>query len=185
MINLLPDSTKREIRAARTNVVLRRYVTVLAAAMIFLATVGYGVYVVLMDTQTSAENTLKDNQAKASSYLTSKNQVASFQASLATAKATLDKEVRYSKVITGIAALMPTGAVLDSLNLSTTSFGTPTTLTVYAKTTTAALAVKDNFQSSPLFSNVAFVSLSSASQQSKDYPITATLSVTINRGAAQ
>jgi len=185
MINLLPYNAKNEIRAARTNVILMRYIVMLAAAMIFLGVVGFSVYTILMDTKTSAENTIKDNLAKASSYTTYENQATALRNSLSTAKVVLDKEVRYSKVITGIAALMPSGAVLDSLNLSTTSFGTPTTLTVYAKTTANALAVKDSFQSSPLFSNVAFVSISSSSQQSKDYPITASLSVTINKGAAQ
>ncbi len=185
MINLLPYEAKYEIRAARTNVVLMRYIIILAVAVIFLGVVGFGVYRVLIDTKTTAENTIKDNLAKASSYTSYANEATALSASLSTAKVILDKEVRYSKVLTSIATLMPKGTVLDSLNLSNTSFGTPTTLTVYAKTTASALAVKDSFQGSPLFSNVAFVSISSASQQSKDYPITASLSVTINRGASK
>ncbi len=185
MINLLPYDAKSEIRAARTNVILMRYIIVLAAAIIFLSVVGFSVYTVLMDTKTNAENTIKDNLAKASSYATYENEAASLKNSLSNAKVILDKEIRYSKVITGIAALMPAGTVLDSLNLSTTSFGTPTTLTIYAKNTASALAVKDSFQSSPLFSNVSFVSISSAAQQQTDYPITSSLSVTINQGAAK
>lgn len=184
MINLLPYDAKQEIRAARTNIILMRYINVLAIAIIFLGVVGFSIYTVLIDTKTSAENTIKDNRAKASSYTTSENEAAALKNSLSSAKVVLDKEIRYSKVITGIAALMPSGTVLDSLSLSTTSFGAPTTLTVFAKTTANALAVKDSFQASPLFSNVAFVSISSASAQSS-YPITASLSVTINRGVAQ
>jgi hypothetical protein len=185
MINLLPYDAKHEIRAARTNVMLMRYIIVLAVAIIFLSTVGFSIYTVLMSTKASAENTIKDNLAKASSYTSSENEATGLKNSLSAAKVVLDKEVRYTKVITGIAALMPSGAVIDSLNLSATSFGAPTTLLVYAKTTDIALAIKDRFQASPLFSNVAFTSISSASPQSKDYPITATLSVTINKGAAQ
>lgn len=185
MINLLPYDVKSEIRAARTNVILMRYIIVLIIAIVFLGIVGFSVYTILMDTKATAENTIKDNRAKASSYVAYKDEATTLRTSLSSAKSILDKEVRYSKIITGIAALMPSGTILDSLNISTSTLGSPTTLTIYAKTTENALAVKDRFQASPLFSNVTFVSISSTSQQSKAYPITATLSVTINRGAAQ
>lgn len=184
MINLLPYEVKQDIRAARMNVTLIRYIVVLAIGMVFLAVIAFGVYTILMDTKASAENAIKDNQAKTSSYASVRDQASTFRTQLSLAKTILDKETRYSKVITGIAALMPAGTVLDSLALSPTSFGAPTTLTVYAKTTADALAVKDSFQSSSLFSNVSFTALSN-SAQSKDYPITASLTVTINKGAAQ
>lgn len=183
MINLLPDDAKKEIRAARTNVSLLKYIFVLAAGVTFLSVVAGGIYFILLGTQTSAESVIKDNQSKTSSYSTAQAQAQALRASLASAKTILDKEVRYSKVITGIAALMPAGAVLDSLSLSPATFGTPTTLTIYARTTEDALAVKNNFQTSSLFSNVTFVSISNASQAGS-YPITATLSLTINKGVA-
>ena len=185
MINLLPNDVKKEIKAARTNVSLLRYIFVLGAGIAFLCFIAVGVYFILMNTQTNADSAIKDNQSKTSSYSSSQAQAQALRASLANAKNILDKEVRYSKVITGIAALMPSGAVIDSLSLSPTTFGTPTTLTVYAKSTEAALSVKNSFQASPLFSNVAFVSITNASQAQSNYPITAILSVTINKGVSQ
>jgi len=183
MINLLPDDAKKEIKAARTNVTLLKYIFVLATGVTFLIVVTAGIYFVLLGTKTSAESIIKYNQSKTSSYSSAQEQAQALRASLASAKTILDKEVRYSKVITGIAALMPQGAVLDTLSLSPTTFGTPTTLTIYARSTEDALAVKNNFQNSPFFSNVTFVSISNTSQGG-NYPITATLSLTINKGAA-
>lgn len=183
MINLLPDDAKREIKAARTNIALLRYIIVLGVGVAFLCFIAAGIYFILLGTQTSAESVIKDNQSKTSSYGSAQTQAQALRASLASAKTILDKEVRYSKVITGIAALMPQGTVLDSLSLSPTTFSTPTTLTVYARSTEDALAVKNNFQASSLFSNVAFVSISNTSQAG-NYPITATLSLTINKSAA-
>jgi Tfp pilus assembly protein PilN len=183
MINLLPDDAKREIKAARTNVTLLKYIFVLAAGVAFLCVVAGGVYFILLGTQTSAESIIKDNQSKTSSYSSAQEQAQALRAGLASAKTILDKEVRYSKLITGIAKLMPQGAVLDSLSLSPATLGTPTTLTIYARSTEDALVVKNNFQTSPLFSNVTFVSISNTSQAGS-YPITATLSLTINKGAA-
>lgn len=183
MINLLPDESKKEIRAARTNVTLLKYIFVLGAGVVFLAAIAGSIYFILLGTQTSAESIIKNNQSKTSAYSSAQEQAQALRAGLANAKAILDKEVRYSKVITGIAALMPEGAVLDSLSLSPATFGTPTTLTIYAKSTEAALAVKNNFQTSALFSNVTFVSISSGAQGGS-YPITASLSLTINKDAA-
>lgn len=183
MINLLPDDAKRDIKAARTNITLLRYIFVLGSGVIFLCVITAGIYFILLGTQTSAESIIKDNQSKTSSYSSAQEQAQALRASLASAKAILDKEVRYSKVLVGIAKLIPQGAVLDSLSLSPTTFGTPTTLTIYAKSTEDALAVKNSFQTSPLFSNVTFVSISNTSQAG-NYPITATLSLTINKSGA-
>ncbi len=186
MINLLPDAAKREIRAARTNVKLVRYILVLAAGIAFLGIVTFGVYTVLMGTKASAESIIQSNESKTSSYASTEAQAQSLKTSLANAKNILDKEVQYSKVITGIAALMPSGTVLESLTLTPTTFGTPTTLTIHAKSTDDALSLKDKFQTSALFSNVSFVSLTNSAQsQSTSYPITAVMSLTINRSAAQ
>ncbi len=186
MINLLPDTAKREIRAARTNVRLVKYIVVLVAGVGFLGLVSFGVYTILMGTKASADTIIQTNQSKTSAYASTETEAQSLKASLANAKSILDNEVQYSKVITGIAALMPSGTVLDTLNLSSTTFGTPTTLTIHAKSTDAALSVKDKFQASPLFSNISFVSLSNSAQgQTGAYPVTAVMSLTINRSAAQ
>jgi len=105
------------------------------------------------------------------------------RASLSNAKTILTQEVDYTKVITAIAAAMPTGVVLDSLNLSPTAFGTPTTLHFFAKTTNDALGLKDKLQASTLFSDIKFQSLSSS--QGGDYPVSANLDLTINKEASK
>ncbi len=182
MINLLPYETKSEIRAARSNVTLMKYIFVVLAGVAFLAAVAGGVYTILMSTKSSAETIIQGNQSKTNSISASQSQAASLKASLANAKSILDQEIRYSDILTKIGSLMPSGAVIESLNLTPDSFGKPTTLTIHAKSTDDALAVKDKFQTSPLFSNMSFVSIANDnSGQTTGYPITAVLNVTINK----
>lgn len=185
MINLLPDTSKKRIRAARANVTLLNYMLILGLGVGFLALICGGVYVVLIGSQADAERLISTNKSKSTAYSSVEAQGTALRTGLTGAKTILDQEVVYSKIVTGIAKLMPSGVVLDALNLSPTTLGAPTTLQFFAKTTKDALALKDNFQASPLFSGVSFQSLSSTPGQSSGYPVSATLNLTINKSAAR
>lgn len=186
MINLLPDEMKKETRAARSNVTLFNYIIIIFLAFLFLTGVFATVYIVLTNTKTDAENVIKQNHSRTSSYTSVQQQADSLRSSLATAKAILDKQTLYSKVLVGIAGAMPTGVVISTLNLSPTALGTPITLQAYAKTTADALKLKDSFQQSSLFSSVSFQSLTPGSASAASgYPIGITLSLTINKSAAK
>jgi len=186
MINLLPDDAKKQIKAGRTNVILMKYLFTLGISIAFLAAISIGSYFVLLGTKTNAEAIMSNNTSNTNAYSTVQAQAASLRSSLSTVKTILDQEVVYTKVITNIASSIPTGVVLESLTLSPTTFGQPVTLQAHAKTTDAAIALKQQFQSSPLFSGVTFQSLSSATTALSDgYPISVTLSLTINKGAAK
>lgn len=186
MINLLPDEAKAEIHAARTNVTLVKYIIILGLGVLFLCFISVAVYFVLIGTKAGAETLINDNASKSTAFVAVKDQASALRASLASAKIILDKEVVYTKVITSIAAVMPTGVVLDTLSLSPTTFGVPITLQIYAKTTDDALNLKNNLSKSALFSGATFISLTNGTQgKANTYPITASLSVTINKSAAK
>lgn len=184
MINLLPDTAKKEITAARSNIVLLRYMIILGFGVVFLAFISAGVYVVLTTTKASAESIITDNSSKNNSYTVIKAQGDSLRASLSSAKSVLDKEIPYTKLITGIAAVVPSGVVIETLSIGPSTFSGPVSLQIYAKSTEDALKMKDNLQQSQLFSNPTFITLSSnASGQAAEYPISAVISVTINKEA--
>jgi Tfp pilus assembly protein PilN len=186
MINLLPDIAKSEIQAARSNVKLFNYLIIVCLGIVFLAFITVGVYFVMASTQASADAIVSDNRTKTAAYSSVQAQADALQASLVSANTILNSEVVYSKVVTGIAAAMPTGSVLQSLTLSATTFDAPITLTIYSKSTDDALKLKDNFQKSPLFSNVNFQALSTtAGTAANVYPVSATIGLTINKAAAK
>jgi len=184
MINLLPEATKAELGAARLNVILFRYIIILSLGIVFLGGIVAGSFVILGNIRSSAETTIQSNNAKATSFGSTQVEADTLKANLSSAKTILDADIDYTSVITGIAALVPSGVVLDKLSINPTVFGTPTTIQAYAKTTEDAVALKDAFQASPLFSAVSFNSLSNTTGADA-YPVNAQLTVTLNKVSAQ
>lgn len=186
MINLMPDEEKKELRAARVNVLLLRYMFVIFLACVFLTFILIGSFYLLGLTKQSAQGLINANDTKASVYSDTKTQIDSLSQSLSGAKAMLDQEVLYSNVLVNFAQLMPPGTVIDKITLDSNSFGTaPLTLTVYAKTTADAVALRDRFQGSNLFSNINFQTISDSSGGIPGYPVSATMTLTVLRTAAK
>lgn len=186
MINLLSDESKKDIRAAKTNAILLNYMLVLGFGVLFLGFICTGVYIILTNTQASAEKLIVDNAARDSSQGAVQAQSAALRASLSTAKGIFDQEVIYSQFITNLTNLMPSGVVLNTLSISAATFGTPTTLQFFARTTEDALALKIKLEGSPYFSNISFQSLSNTNNgQSSAYPVSATVALTISKSIAK
>jgi len=186
MINLLPDNVKKEIRSARVNVILIRYIIVIILAFAFLVLLLAGSYVVLTQTKMSAQQTIDSNGTKAAVFSSTKAQVDALSSSLGETKTILDQEVLYSNVLMNIGQQMPAGTVIDKITLDATSFtGTPITLKAYAKTTDDAVALRSKFQSSPIFTNVNFESVSDSAGGISGYPVSVSMTLTITKAAAQ
>lgn len=183
MINLLPDETKRQLRAARTNTILIRYIIIVLFAVIFLGGFMGGIYVILGNMRDNAQAIIDANSQQTSEYGSIQSQTQALQASLKNAKTLLDEEVVYTDLITSIARLTPKGVVLEKLTLNPSTIGSPTTIQAYATTTDAALALKDSYQNSTLFSNVTIQNISTSSGIG-GYPVNIVLNLTINKGAS-
>jgi len=185
MINLLPDDVKKQISAARTNIMLVKYIIVLGFAIAFLALACTMTYLLLINNKTIAEKIIENSQFKNTPYSLAKKQESSLRTSLSTAKSILDQQILYSNVITGIGAALPTGIVLDTLSLNSSTFGTPITIKAYARSADDVTKLKENFQNSTLFSNFSVTSLTTNQSDSSGYPVTISISTIINKGAAQ
>lgn len=188
MINLLPDEHKQEIRAARTNVLLVRYIAILVCAGLVLGGLILSAYIALDGTKQAASEKVAENQQRASEFLNTKTQADTFRSDLSTAKAILDGSVSFSKLIYKIADAVPHNVVLDGLTLDPTTFGSSVTLTASAKTFGDATKLRDSFlKNDQIFSNVRLQSVkgSGASSSGDAYPVKVSLSVVINKGALQ
>lgn len=185
MMNLLPTDMKTEIRAARTNVILVRYIGILLIALLVIGGVIYGTFVLLQFTNQSAKSLIEANDVQAGVYSQTKSQVDTLSASLASAKTILNDEVLYSKVLIDIAQLMPPGTVIDKIALNKASFnGTPIALTVYATTTETAVQLQEKFRSSTLFSSINFQTMD-VSGGVAGYPVSVSMTAALNRGGLQ
>ncbi|MNP92456.1 hypothetical protein D3C85_49650 [compost metagenome] len=182
MINLLPLEEKRQIQAARTNVLLLRYVILTVCAMAATGLMVAAGFVIMNTSKASAEKEIAANASKASSYSTVQTQAEAFRTNLSTAKTILDKEVNYTQVVIAIAQTLPEGIILDSLDLDATTFGTPFVMSAKAKSYEDGLGLKKALENSSLFSNVSLQGMTdSSSGDTSGYPVSVQMNVTINK----
>lgn len=181
MINLLPLEEKRQIRAARSNVLLLRYTILTACSMAAIGLLVGASYLIMNVTKANAEATIANNAAKANTYSSVQNQAQTFRANLLTAKTILDKEVNYTNVIIAIAQTLPPNIILDSLDLDAKTFGTPFVLSAKAKSYEDGLALKKALENSTVFSNISIQAMSQTAGSTDGYPVDVKLNATINK----
>lgn len=190
MINLLSPESKRSIRAARLNVLLRTYFVLTLFVLAGMAAIyGVGFYLVANE-KAIAEKEKLAGEAQLAQYAGATKQSATYKANLAVVKQILTNEIVYSEFLTNTAAALPANTILSNLTLSTlvkpgTKSGT-TNLEARAKSYDDVLKLKEYLDKSGIFSDISIIStnrpddLSTLTGIEKQYPYEATLSVVIN-----
>jgi hypothetical protein len=185
MINMLPPDTKKELRAARTNVALLQYLLILVLAAVFLGSASYGVHVYFNDTKTKAEDliTLQSTDHVDQSQPI-EVEAQALRNSLANARIVLNNEIRYSDILLAIAAQLPEGVIIKEITLNKQILSQPLSLNIFAVSTDAALKIESSFAEKPdVFSGFSLQSLSSSTSSDPKYPVSASIIFTINRAA--
>ncbi|MDB5165687.1 MAG: Fimbrial assembly family protein [Candidatus Saccharibacteria bacterium] len=182
MINLLPGEHKKQIRAARTNVLLVRYNLLIIFSVAFIAgAIGFS-FLYLASARQVATDAIEGNVNKEGSYAAVKTEADSFRGELANAKVILDGQTSYAKAALNIAKLLPPGTALGELKLDQQSFVAPLILSVNVTNEQAASQLIKNFKESPYFSAVTKNKISIGTGA---YPYTMEISVMMNKAAAQ
>lgn len=183
MINLLPDDTKKDIRAARSNVILLRYNFLTLVAIGLLACISALFYYIMHNTQSNAVTTTHDNSALAASYQDVRKNADEYRANLSVASQILKNSTDYTNILMSITKLLPSGVIMENITLNSTDFGKPTTLSAHAKTFEKATELKQNFEGSPLFTNVHLQNVTDDGDQATapGYPISVSIVVQVNK----
>jgi Tfp pilus assembly protein PilN len=181
MINLLSTDRKAELRAARVNVFLLRYISIVILALVFILGTLYVSSTLLQQTEESANARIEANDVESAAYSDTKQQVDSLATKLQDAKGTLGESVSYASILTTLGQLMPEGTVLEALTLDEAALsGTPVEIVAYARTDEDAVAIQQRLQQSPLFSQVS-PNGTNSNEGINGYPVKVTLTVTFNR----
>lgn len=184
MINLLPTDIKDDIRAARANTIIIRYMMIITLAFLFIVAALYTSYTVLTMTKASAEDRIASNEVnvQASAYNETKQQVSALSANLAEARPLFDNEVHYSRVLVRLGQVLPAGTVLGPTTLTAANFsGTPAELTVYAKSTTEADQVQSQLQAAAPFLSQVTVKATEEDKGITGYPVSVKLDAVISK----
>jgi Tfp pilus assembly protein PilN len=184
MINLLPKESKKQLRAAHTNVALARYLALLSAGIIFLILACVVSYFILLSISNTNEEAKENQQSTNDSYNTAKAQFDQMAASMQTASGIMNKQVLFSNIITGLASALPLGVIVDNLTVSAESISTPITIKAYAVSDSSVSTLRTNLKS-PLFSSSEVQTMTNSQGNAVGYPIAITITITINKGAVQ
>lgn len=188
MINLLDTETQRHYRAARLNLKLRGYLTLLLATLVAIVLLfGFGVYLTRAE-RAVADQELAEGERSVARYASVRKEAENFSDNLKIAKSILGQEVLYSDMIIQIARTLPNSAVLSSLALDQATLQKPITLAARVKTKEDAVTLKNTLEDSPLFEKVNLNSINEQPVQpttkgiARIYPVTVTLSMNATKG---
>ncbi|HET8690190.1 MAG TPA: hypothetical protein VFL81_02035 [Candidatus Saccharimonadales bacterium] len=195
MINLLSSEHKRNLRAARVNVVLRRYVNLILLVAIIAALIFAAGYLLTRRERSQAAAAISENQSQIAQYDKVRHQAEQFETNLKSARVILSGQVTFSQLIVDIAKTLPAGTVLESLHIETQDIGGKP-ITLSARTVDSAvtpLKLKSALEASPLFSNVSIISikrdtnLDNQTQPTSQsaYPVSVSLSVSLTKTAGK
>lgn len=162
MINLLLPEDKKQLRAARVNVILRSYFILLGLAMIVMGGVfGFGLLITFGQKTTAEESKVGSEQA-ALAYKDTRDKAAAFTKDLSIAKTILAGDIRFSTLITDIAAIVPPNVILSNLALGANNLASPLTLSGQANSYDNVVRFKNDMEASATFENVKILDATTA-----------------------
>lgn len=181
MINLLPGDFKKQLRAARNNTVIRRYYLLVLLSAGLLASVFAIGFAVTLEQEAQYVEIKEQSEKVAKTYQATRDAAEDFSKDLAVAKTILASDVRFSKLITDIAGVIPSGVILRNLSLDTQETGNaPLTINARSKTYEDAVKLKNSLEESPIFESVSLVSAGTGTgsdEETSVYPVSASVSV--------
>lgn len=160
MINLISPEQKRDIRAARVNVLLVQYAIALVSLAVLIGLIyGVGFWLVRQE-KVAVDEKLQSQSEQSKTYAAVEKEATSFRDNLKIAKAILGKEISYSDFLTTLAKDLPSGTVITNLSLGGTATSSTKGMVLSARTSSYAkvLELKSKLEESVLFENVSITS---------------------------
>jgi hypothetical protein len=184
VINLLPSEIKIGYRYARRNVQLRRWVLAFVVALVGLGALAtYGLLTLHQSSVSYANQVSGANKQLQLEQLSQTNkQVQNISNSLKLSVKVLSQEVLFSKLITQIGAVMPSGAILTDLDIDKVSGGLDLTANTTNYNTGTQVQVNLAAPANKIFATVDIDSVTCDSKNSvnSSYPCTVTLRALFN-----
>ncbi len=199
MINLIPPEKRRELRAMRHNSILVRYALISIVFFAVTIFIHFGTYLLLRQAEVTNTAQSESHLKKAVEYEGVYREAQEYTQNLAAAKALFESSVPYPEALSNLAKTLPSGVIIDTVNLEAGIIDQPGTLTAHAVSYEAAVALKDAFANSTIakdvsISNVTNTSISTTESNSdsastssgegsapNNYPIQVTLNITFTR----
>lgn len=154
MINLLSQESKDELKAARRNIIFRKYVfTLLFLAVVITGSYGVG-YGILLSQESTYKQQIAEFEPQKAAYSDTIKSANEYNKNLLVAKSILQNELAYSSFTTMFAKTTPPSVIATGLIVKANVLTKPIEFNFSAKTYEGILATKDSFEKSPYFKDV-------------------------------
>lgn len=179
MINLLPYTNKKQLRAARHNIILAKCLGFLLAGIVFLIISCVITYKLLKTDGTTAQQPIAESSITSANQLPLPNEIDNISSELTTAKTIMNSRTSYAEIVTEIGSALPSGAIIDTISINNSSFNQPFMIYIRTKDQNIGQQAKSRLAKSKLFSNPKIINIASAKDSSSDYPYMTTISLKI------
>lgn len=159
MINLLPPQRLANLRLARSNTILRRYIELVIISVIILLAAVALAYYFLHDQQVNTRQTVELNQQKITQLEPFQKQAQQLSLTVNTIAGLMAHNVKFSEMLTQVGGVTPSGAVLTGLQFSIEDLKSPLIISAQVDTEQKAAILRNNLAGSTLFSKAEIQSI--------------------------
>ena len=159
MINLLPPQKLANIRIARANTTLRRYIELLLLALFVIAASILAAYYLLRIQQANVQTVADTNKATIAQLEPVQKQAEQLSETINTIASISSRDVTFSNMLVNIGGLMPDGTVLTGLQVSVEDFSSPLVITAEVDNEAKGAVLLNNIKSSDIFKDAEIQSI--------------------------
>lgn len=174
MINLLPPQQLANVRIARANTALRRYVELLFIAILVIMAAILGAYSLLRIQQKNVQTVVDNDKTKIAKLEPVQKQATQLSETINTIASLSSRDVRFSSMLTKIGGLMPDGSVLTGLQVSVEDFASPLEITAETDSEAKAAVLLNNVTSSDLFKSAEIKMINRVEEKTNEQTTTTT-----------
>jgi hypothetical protein len=152
MINLLPPNRRLNIRLARSNTILRRYLELGVASLLLLVGAFFVTASFFNAQKNSIQKQLEVDKGKVEELAPIHAEAESLSLTVKTISALMAYNVQFSDLLVRIGGIMPDGSVLTGLQFSIENIDSPLVVTAEVDDEKKAAVLRNNLAASELFS---------------------------------
>lgn len=187
MINLLPPNRRLDMKIARNNTVLRRYIELILLSMIIIIAAIAASYYFLDSRRTDVKNTVEADKKTIAELKKTQEEAQGLSTTINTVAKLLSQNIKFSDVLTKIGNVMPDGASLTNVQFEAGELNAPLIVTVDMVNEERGAVLRNNLANSEIFEDARIRSILAIETKQPNYPYsyTAILEVYFKDGEAK
>lgn len=170
MINLLPPTRLLDIKTARNNTVLRRYIELLLLSMVIIGLAVAASYYFLDSRRNDVQSSLEANKKTINELKKTQDQAQGLSTTINTVAKLLAQNIKFSEVLTKIGNVMPEGASLTNVQFEADELNAPLIVTVDMVNEERGAVLRNNLAKSELFQDAKIKSIIAIEAPEEGYP---------------